>query len=191
MQLQLPFPTQVKSKEAASALLENMGALGGRLEKLFAFMKLTEQAISDGILKHPEDVTLINGLFPALRPPDVFFQYPLDDRVYLAHAAELIERALRGDSLQPGTGAEVLLCLVVTSYRAPMNRDAAALYTQLFTDIMGFDWAVGMVDHIDNETVEAKVRRMCRDESWAGATREMLIDARRKIGNSHGIEERK
>lgn len=105
----------------------------------------------------------INGAFRYLCPPPGMTT--LDERVYRAHARELVERCRNGAKLDDGTKAEVMVALSQMSLVAPPSAQYAALYERLFAEIF-------------EQAVPGDAAR----EPWPKASDELLADLRRKVG---------
>ena len=87
-----------------------------------------------------------------------------DDRLYRAHARELIERTASGESAVLATKAEVLAALSELSLTAPPNQQHAALMETLFAEVMG--------KKIDGEPIR---------EPFEGASGELFEQLRRRF----------
>jgi len=74
-------------------------------------------------------------LWNMLTPGDTFRDMHVE--LYRSHVRELIERERRGDDLDYGTRAEVIVGLMVTSLKAPLSQGPSALYHRLFREVMG------------------------------------------------------
>lgn len=73
------------------------------------------------------------GIFLALAPTPALDGAPA--RLYRAHVRELVERAIAGVDLRPGTDAEILCSYLEASLRAPLNGEAAAVAERLFASV--------------------------------------------------------
>ena len=127
--------------------------LPAEVHGLFDLMKIAEEEIARGGA----------DAFAFLCPPPGFTS--LDERVYRAHARELVERVKRGERLEDGTKAEVMVLLSQQTLLAPPTQQYAALYEKLFAEIFG-------------TSVEGEPAR----EPWPKASEELLADLRRKAG---------
>lgn len=96
--------------------------------------------------------------------------------VYRAHVQELLGRIPREEAIQPATDAELLVALM--NQEAPLNRTAAALFSQLLNEIGCND-----VVHVQEPWVGAAVqlRKELRDQ-LSGAPSRSLPGVSRKIG---------
>lgn len=102
----------------------------------FEMMEIAEQAILDGKRTYPKRAAEINACFSLLQPPAEFHR--LDTKVYRSHTRELVLRAAYGWEVKPelATRAEILVCLMEQSLKAPLATDYAALYEWLFPLVM-------------------------------------------------------
>lgn len=138
--------------------------LGGDLCRAFELLDIgSEEAERAGVLR-----TMPSEMFMMLAPGDIFRSVLPD--VYRSHVRELLARFKAGEPLDLGTTAEVLLGMVETSTKAPLNTSGAALYHSLFRRVMG----------------EARYQRLLGDappprERYDGQLEELEAEARRKV----------
>jgi hypothetical protein len=105
----------------------------------------------------------VNGLFKALQPYHDSFS-SVDDKIFVHHCRELVKRFLKGNSLEPGTSAEVMLTLSNTSLIAPLNSDASIAYARIFDSIFG-----------------TKNEKLWGSESYKGAIAELIEESKMKL----------
>jgi hypothetical protein len=137
--------------------------LPGTVTAVFTAMSIAEEEI---------------GAIPRLQQGDLFLHLVptaalrgKSPEVYRAHARELVERRRAGEDLRPGTDAEIMAALSDMSLKAPLTRNAQALYEQLFTAVYG-------------EDVARRVLGGAADKgSWAGAVSELRHEMRRKLAS--------
>lgn len=96
--------------------------------------------------------------------PGILLGFDNDD-LYRGHVRELCERARLDEDLRPGTKAECIVALHGASLKAPLDRDAVALYETCFRDVFG-----ATVDGREPGT-----------GSWDGAVAKLLATLRRKL----------
>lgn len=150
-----------RAKKQADVPKKLLSFLAG-IEDVMDFAAVADQVIKDTSVRNKEEADKINAAFPVLRPRRMFFGK--DKKVYCHHCKELIRRVLRGESLEPATGAEVMLALSAMSLEAPLRQDPAALYSQLFQRMFG------------DLDLKYDVQ-----ETYPGACDELLSEMRRKL----------
>jgi hypothetical protein len=141
----------------------------------FELMEVAEEEIKAGQRRHPRKAALINECFKQLCPPARFTE--LDEKLYRHHARELIERVAwtaGGDPAEQvpvrfATKAEILVCLMEQSLKAPLARQYAGLYEWLFVQVMGC-------------TPPGEPVR----EPWSGATTALFVQLRERC-NRRGL----
>lgn len=175
MSARLPPPPGVpqEAREVASterpprpideALESLLGSAGRRLVSVFRAME-----VADRLLREAGNPPI----FMHLCIPEVLSGK--HERLYAAHAAEIIARVGTGVLASEATDAELLAAMVQTSLAAPLNRDGELLYHALFRRVMG------------DEQADALGLQRPR-ERWAGQLDELLREARRKVrtGREH------
>ncbi|WP_394426769.1 hypothetical protein [Streptomyces sp. SGAir0957] len=62
------------------------------------------------------------------------------ERLYRAHAAEILDRVAEGENTRPATAAEMICVLMESSLPAPLNSAAAYLYMRLFAQLFPEDF---------------------------------------------------
>ena len=156
--------TRTKQKLTAPPIAMMLGDCAATVSKTFDLIGIAEDEIrrAGGQRNGSEVARRVWGTFKSLYPGKLS---KLDDRVYRHHCRELIGRSRRGESLRPGTEAEVLLMLSETSLRSPLNRQGIALYEVLFLAVFG-----SLPDNAKPTP-----------EPWPGATKELLTIARMKL----------
>ena len=130
----------------------------------FHLMVIAEEEIKAAMLKTPGCAEALNGSFLRLQPSRIISG--LHDELYRAYCRELLERVVDGTPLDIATKAEVLVALSTTSLRAPLIRNAMALYESLFVEIFG-----GLPGG-EKPT----------EPDWPGAEQEVFVDITRKLG---------
>jgi hypothetical protein len=146
------------------ALVEAMAGVPGygAIDRAFAAMRLAEDEIGAAKRRHPAQAALLHRSFEVLCAPPL---HPYDDRVYRAHARELLDRLARGDDTRPGTCAEALVAVMQAVTVAPPGAQLAALAEHLFVAVFG--------KPIDDSEPPR--------EPWKGASDELLADLRRRL----------
>ncbi|MBM7173972.1 hypothetical protein JQK87_37575, partial [Streptomyces sp. G44] len=76
--------------------------------------------------------------FPLVRP--TLGRLHTSERLYRAHAAEVLDRIAEGKNTQPATAAEMISVLMESSLPAPLNSAAAYLYMRLFAQVFPEDF---------------------------------------------------
>lgn len=146
--------------------------VGGEFCRVLELMDIcTEEAERAGVL-----ASMPTAVFMALRPGDAFARcLPC---VYRSHVRELLTRYTKKERLDLGTEAEVLLGLVETSLKLPLNQAGAALYHALFLRVMGEEVHQRILGGDDPP-----------HEQWKGQIEEFLYEARRKAktGRPRGL----
>lgn len=154
----------VEEYQIPSALLELLGPLGSTIADCFRRMSLAESAIERFCAHHPRHAKRLDGAFCILN-----WQLPVRvrDQIYVAHLEELLQRVVDGQCVSEGTRAEVLVFLNSASVRAPLRQQAAALYAELFRELL----------HTEALFEEDKDPT----EPWRGASAELLETLRRDL----------
>ena len=131
---------------------------------VFRYIEIAEEEIRRAIEGAPESATALNGCFLQLQPPTQLKGRP--EALYRAYCRELLERVVDGTALELPTKPEVLLALSQLSLKAPLNRNALALYESLFAEIFGSlpDGAIAV------------------EPDWTGADQELFVDISRQLG---------
>ena len=123
-----------KNVEVPNKLL----SLLARVEDVFRYAAIADEEIERMCVgRKMHEKKLLLDSFLKLRPPRLFFGK--DVRVYRHHCRELLGRVLSKFllPLNLGTDAEVMLALSETLLAAPLQQDAAALYSRLYQKIFG------------------------------------------------------
>ncbi len=134
--------------------------LGG----VFRCMDIAEEAIFDFQIQYPEKADLLDDCFLTVTPTCSAIQK--QPHMFRHHARELLQRVVDGEKLQPATRAEAILILSEASLKAPLQRDAGALYIRLFKEIFP------NYREIIGQTVI--------HESYPGATDQILAEIQRR-----------
>jgi hypothetical protein len=123
----------------ANSLLENgvvREALGEDLAQClrstFEQITVAEELLSEAKQQHPESAALLDRQFVKLR---WWIPEAVRDVVYRDHVRELLLRVVKGESLQPGTRAEVLTLLCSVAKRNGLSRQTGALFGWLFGQV--------------------------------------------------------
>jgi hypothetical protein len=145
-------------------MMEIFGPVGPVIEECFRRMSLAEAAIKRFCRRHPAKAKRINKAFGIL-----CWRLPgrATDQIFIAHMEELLQRVVDGQSVSEATRAEALVFLNSASLRAPMPQQVAALYAQLFQELL----------HIEALFEEDKYPT----EPWHGASAELLEKLRRDL----------
>lgn len=115
------------------------GGTGKFLSNVFKSIQTVAEEIELAIKKYPMQADLLDPMFMEFQLQAHEMQ-ALDDRVFRSHVQEILERIgtrVGKKALEKGTKAEVLVALMNSSFIAPLNQSALALYEKLFTDIIG------------------------------------------------------
>lgn len=123
-------------------------------------MLIAEEEIEAALKKLPRDKRKIS--FLALMPTDGMSS--LASEVYRSHCRELIQRQLKGEALEPGTMAEILILMSHTSLKAPLDQMGGAVAEYAFQEVFG-------------KTLDGEPLR----EPWPGALAEQIAVLRRKL----------
>lgn len=105
---------------------EMAGVLGLRVTRTFELMGVAEARASG----HPKAFLVVRPSAPLLD------HETLRPDVYRHHCQELVGRLARGEDTGPGTDAELLVALMVTSLRTPLATWATALYEALLARVL-------------------------------------------------------
>lgn len=117
-----------------------------------------------------EEAGRAEGMWSVLFPPPSM--QGVVEEVYRSHCRELIERHRRGESLEPGTRAEMLLALSEASLRAPFNSTGLSAYALLARRVL--------VNKEGKCIVEEDVRGLPR-EPYEGAVNELLAGLQQRL----------
>ena len=115
------------------------GGTGKFLSNVFKSIQTVAEEIELAIKKYPMRADLLDPMFMEFQL-QANEMAKLDNRVFRSHVHEILERVGTGvkkKDLEKGTKAEVLIALMNSSFIAPLNQSALALYERLFTDIIG------------------------------------------------------
>ncbi|MFI5986815.1 hypothetical protein ACIBEA_38885 [Streptomyces sp. NPDC051555] len=116
----------------AQAVGDIRQSLDTQLAPFAATMGWAEQEIEAAQHRHQESGQgAIWRAFPLLRPTHNRFH--TSERLYRAHAAELLDRLAEGKNPRSATAAEMMAVLMESSLPAPLNSGAAHLYMRLFS----------------------------------------------------------
>lgn len=154
---------QLESGQQSRNIADLIPGIGSHLSDAFAQMEIAERVIGKFCRSHPDRATDISSTFVQLR---WMAGGDVNDRVFEAHVEELLDRVIANEPLDTGTKAEAMMALSAGSLRAPFGPQAATLYGELFTEIMGQD-----------ELSEPYDFR----EPWPGASAELLEFLRRRL----------
>lgn len=130
--------------------------------KVFDLVKIAEEEIEDAVAKHPDKTKELRDAFQEHLFPGDLARF--GERIYRAHAREILTRISEGTDPTLGTLAECLVTLSLASLKAPLTSGHLAAMEKAFK-------------HVFPERDEANVGR----EAWPGETDEILNDIRRKI----------
>lgn len=132
---------------------------------MFECMAVAEEAIQDGMQRHPRHAQAINDAFLVLKPTRILSDKPLD--LYRGHTQELVERVAAGDDLSEPTNAEVCAFITQMSLHAPMQHEVVNVYIDAFQHAMP-----GHVHLLDGVEVR---------ESWTGSMHEKRAEIHREL----------
>ncbi len=118
-------------------------ALPNHITVAFDMMGIADEEIAAAKAEDPEHAQLYDAAFGKLYPPEGF--RGLAPAVYRYHARELVRRAGLGKNVTRATNAEVMVALMNTSLKAPLQRDAQALYEDLFEQCFGREQALELL----------------------------------------------
>ena len=156
-------------KGGESRLASVVGEMAPGIAVTLHLILIAEEEIAAAMLKAPESAEALNGSFLCLQPSHII--RGLSDELYRAYCKELLERVVDGVPLDIATKAEVLVALSATSLRAPLNRNALALYEKLFGEIFG--------EQYFNDVMDGDYPAQ---PDYPGAEQEVLVDITRKLG---------
>lgn len=132
----------------------------------FDFMEVAEGEIAAAKERWPLQAPVLDACFLTLRPCADLFRSK-GDRLYRKHCGELLDRVAEGGDCREPTKAELACVLCNMSQVAPLERNAAALYTNVFRDLFP-DKAFADDDYLYQGT-------------WEGAVGDLERDMRRKL----------
>lgn len=132
--------------------------------KVFDLVAVAEQEIERAIKEHPSKANELRAAFQEHLFPGELARF--SDRVYRAHACEVLQRIADGKDPKPGTMAECLVALSLASLKAPLSSSYTAAMEKAFVYVF------------PEKHTEPRVGR----EAWAGETEEILTELRKKIG---------
>lgn len=158
------------TSDRSDALTALLGPNGNALLAAFDRMRIAEEEIAAAKRRCPRKRKTIHGAFEFLCASHLG---RFSDDVYRAHAREIIGRIMRGDPLEPGTDAEVLVLLSEQSLVAPLAADYAHAMSFVFHRVF---------PNADPERFERAGR-----ESYRGALDEIITECRRKAARSRAI----
>lgn len=138
------------------------GPFSDAVQSAFDQMAIAEREIQACAVQFPECGDAINQSFVQLRWT---LGTIAPETVYTAHVRELLTRVVDGKSLKPGTRAEVLMLLSEGSMVVPLSARSAALYVELYGEFYPDAF---------------KERPLSIHEPWAGSSRALLEELRRK-----------
>ena len=147
------------------ALLDSMGSVGAIASNVFRLCGVAEEMIAGAKKAHPQHVAEVDSVFKAACPSAVL--RGKHDTLYKAHIAELIQRAVKGESPKPPTDAEMLAALSDLSLKAPPGPATQHVFEVLFFKIY---------PEKRKEFEHDFVR-----EPYAGSRDEVLRELRRKL----------
>ncbi|WP_424892352.1 hypothetical protein [Streptomyces sp. XH2] len=109
------------------------------LAPTFAVREWAETEIQAAQQRHQESGQgPIWRAFPLVKP--THGRLHTSERLYRAHAAEVLNRVAEGKNTQPATAAEMICVLMESSLPAPLNSAAAHLYMRLFAQVFPEDF---------------------------------------------------
>jgi hypothetical protein len=111
-------------------------------------IELTAGMLDDAIREHPECAALLNRQFTAFQ---WWIPRTVSELVYRAHVRELLTRIVNGQALQPATRSEVLTLLRDLAKREGLNRQTAAVFGWLFSELTGLRYPA-IVQMIEMQT---------------------------------------
>lgn len=152
------------AQKVAELLGEAAGGAVAAIGRTFDLMAIAEEEIAAAKKRFPGKAAELHASFMLLCPNELA-RYG-SDRLYRAHARELLERVARGQDTTLGTDVECLAALSQASLKAPLSRDPAEAMARVFARVFP-----GQDPYL--ETSEG--------ESYAGAVDEVLEELRRKI----------
>lgn len=143
---------------------ELLGPIGPAIEDCFRRMSLAEAAIKRFCGRYPAHRPRLDKAFGIL-----CWQIPVrvGDQIYIAHIEELLQRVVDRQSVSEATRAEALAFLHSASLRTPLAQQAAALYADLFQEVL--------------HTAALFEEDKYPTEPWRGASAELLERLRRDL----------
>jgi len=143
---------------------ELLGPIGPAIEDCFRRMSLAEAAIKRFCRRFPAHRHRLDKAFGIL-----CWQIPVrvGDQIYIAHIEELLQRVVDQQSVSEGTRAEALALLHSASLRTPLAQQAAALYADLFQQVL--------------HTAALFEEDKYPTEPWRGASAELIEKLRRDL----------
>lgn len=157
------------TSDRSDALLGIFDA-GSAVASAFRRMGIAEEEIDAAKRRCPRRKKAIHAAFAVLCASHLG---RFSDDVYRAHAREIIGRVMRGEPIEPGTDAEILVLLSEQSLVAPLASDYAHAMSHVFHRVF---------PDADPERFERAGR-----ESYKGALDEILADCRRKTARDRVI----
>ncbi len=139
--------------------------VAGAIGRAFDRMGIAEEEIEAAKKKWPDKKAEIHAAFGALAPGELS-RYG-SDRLYRAHARELLERVAKGERLELGTDAECLAALSLASLKAPLASGHVAAMEKAFASVF------------PKNALGPNVGR----ESYPGNVDEILTEIRKKIAS--------
>lgn len=141
-----------------------LGPIGPAIEDCFRRMSLAEAAIKRFCRRVPAHRHRLDKAFGIL-----CWQIPVrvGDQIYIAHIEELLQRVVDRQSVSEATRAEALAFLHSASLRTPLAQQAAALYADLFQEVL--------------HTAALFEEDKYPTEPWRGASAELLERLRRDL----------
>ena len=138
-----PSPVEQNGHAVSTASEETVVGIWRHLESMLGpFLAVREWAegeIQAAQQRHQESGQgPIWRAFPLVRP--TLGRLNTSERLYRAHAAELLDRVAEGKDTQPATAAEMICVLMESSLPAPLNSAAAYLYMRLFAQVFPEDF---------------------------------------------------
>lgn len=139
-----------------------------RISRAFELMGVAEEEIRAAMLRYPRSRRKAWNCFKVLCPSEALQR--VGEGVYRSHCSELLERAVRGEDLRPGTKAEVLAVVSAMTLVSRLDRDVELLGLRIAAEIFP-------------EKGEALVGGMHWEESHRGALEEHLMVFRRRLAD--------
>lgn len=152
------------------------------MKKVFEYWGIAEEVINKYKRKYPEKIHRLNNMFNLLCPSGSPSE--VTETLYRLHCQELIERVINGipsrkEDRQAATDAEVMACLMKTSFKVPLNSDAVLLYAELFKKHFG---DVPAVEGMEDDFFAT------HSPSHKDATKDTLNEARRKVAEIRTLD---
>lgn len=119
---------------SVDAMLKMLGPEGNRIGACFRQISIAEEEIRSFLDENPDLKKETDERFKQLRSP------MLEDKpegVFRLHVKELLGRLENGTRFDLGTKAEVMVALSDLSLKAPLDRDAQALFEEIFVEAFG------------------------------------------------------